>query len=286
MGAVFHQPPPDPHSAPQTPVKNISKVFVTPPASVERNIPRFLTPEISLPKTPSKSSSSFPSLAEDRQSTDPAFQVTITEDQESENEEFFDLPANDDEEVGGAASQIPGNPMPPPETPCKALQKDIFYTPRKRRHYEAADSSTSNCPTPSTQRIIQDDDVFSAPSSTKVGTPNLFSNFFPSPAETPTLRRFKDFPCQDSDLATQVLQLLDRKSVPLSSELKDEIRGMGDKNNNFTRGVIKGRDVLRTLLEKKSKEIVDLLGALAELQSERETHLVLIRQLRREHVEE
>lgn len=225
--------------------------------------------------------------------------TAAAEEDDDENEEFYDWPSSGDEELSKAASSLSSNLMPPPPpaatpaTPRKAVKTNAFSTPGQRSNDIETNSQlpmtklkfpTHKIPT------TEEDDVFTTPSTATSRTAGLFSNYnsnnMPSPAETPTPRRFKDVPgSQDSDLAMQVLQVFDRKKISLNSELKDEVRAIANKHNMYTRGVVSGRDVSRVMIKKKAEEIVELQGTIAGLEAEREVQYSLIRQLRRELVE-
>lgn len=211
------------------------------------------------------------------------------EEDDDENEEFYDWPSSDDGELRKAASNLPTNLMPPPPTtPRKAMKTDTFSTPGKRSNDNESNSlpiSKLNFTTPN--RAIEEDDVFATPNPSTPRLYGLFSNHskLPSPAETPTPRRFRDIPGQDSDLATQILQLFERRKLPLSSELKDEVRAIANKHNMYTRGVVSGREISRAMIKKKSEEIAELQGTIAGLEAEREVQYSLVRQLRQELLE-
>ena len=220
--------------------------------------------------------------------------TAAAEEDDDENEEFFDWPSSEDEELSEAASNLSHKLMPPPPiTPRKAMKTDAFSTPGKR-----SNDNETNPPMPITKlnfstrnkATIEEDDVFTTPTTATPRTPGLFSNYNknnqPSTTETPTPLRFRDIPGgQDSDLAMQVLQVFERKKISLSSELKDEVRAIANKHNMYTRGVVSGRDISRAMIKKKAEEIIELQGTIAGLEAEREVQYSLIQHLRRELVE-
>lgn len=282
---MFRNASSDPQSSPHTPVKNHS-TLVTPPATIERKDSAVGSHRIPSPSTPSKSSGSFqPLVVQNTQSSNSTIKGTAAEEDDNESEEFYDWPSSDDEELSKAATNLPSSLMPPPPTPRKAMKIDTFSTPGKRSN----DNETNSLPIPKLKfsapnNAIEEDDVFTTPNTTMPRTVGLFSNFsnLPSPAETPTPRRFRDIPGQDSDLAIQILQLFERKKLPLNSEVKDEVRAIANKHNMYTRGVVNGRDISRAMIKKKSEEIAELQGTIAGFEAEREVQYSLIRKLRQE----
>lgn len=198
-------------------------------------------------------------------------------------EEFYDWPASDDEELSKAADQASSqsqNAMPPPETPRKAIKIDSLSTPGKRRFDEMEDRGQNAWPTPMSNKKA--DDVFTTP-ATGMGGIKLFST--PGPQDTPTPARFHDVAptaTADSSLATEILKTLKSAQIQLPSNVRDDIRGMCNKQSLFTHGVIKGRDISRSLISKRDEKIVELQGTIEAMQSERETSRTVIRHLRRE----
>lgn len=296
VAAVFKNASSKPlFSSPHTPVKNHSALF-TPPTTVERsdsaNVGSSKIPPS--PSTPSRSSGNFLPLVQSTHSSNPTIKATAAaEEDDDENEEFFDWPSSDDEELS-AASNLSSKLMPPPPiTPRKAMKTDAFSTPGKRSNDDETNPlmpiSKLNF-SARNKATIEEDDVFTTPTTATPRTPGLFSNYnknnLPSPTETPMPRRFRDIPGgQDSDLAMQVLQVFERKKISLSSELKDEVRAIANKHNMYTRGVISGRDISRAMIKKKAEEIIELQGTIAGLEAEREVQYSLIQHLRRELVE-
>lgn len=223
------------------------------------------------------------------QSSNSTIKATTAEEDDDENEEFYDWPSCDDEELSKVAFNPPSNLMPPPpSTPRKAMKTDTFSTPGKRDNDNETNSlplTKLNFSTPN--RAIEEDDVFTTPNPATSRLHGLFSNYsnLPSAPETPTPRRFRDIPGQDSDLATQILQLFERKKLPLSSELKDEVRAIANRHSMYTRGVVSGREISRAVIKKKEEEIAELQGTIAGLEAEREAQYILIRQLRQKLLE-
>lgn len=72
---------------------------------------------------------------------------------------------------------------------------------------------------------------------------------------------------RDPDLATQLLQVFDRKNISLSRDVKDEVRAVAKKHDMNLRGMIKGRDFSREATAKKSEEIVKLQETIVALEA-------------------
>lgn len=197
---------------------------------------------------------------------------------DDEDEEFHDWPASEDEELTRVAERIMYNSMPPPETPRKAVKPDPFSTPGKRRYDEMSKEEAKPWLTPSTSN--KEDDIFTTPSKSPSGT-NLFAQYgLPSPLSTPTSHRFKDVTGQEPELTKEILQALQSHQVVLSPEIQNTIKSIGSKHSLFTHGIIKGRDVSRSLLLKKNEDIAKLQGEIASLQAGMENNRATIRHLR------
>ncbi|MCJ1227883.1 hypothetical protein MMC12_004542 [Toensbergia leucococca] len=249
--------------SPQTPNRHPSSVYLTPQTPYSRQRP--ISPETPTPHTPSK----------------PSSVQILSPPQQSTSEEPFDWPASDDEELSKVADRISNPPMPPPQTPRKVQKTNTLSTPGKRR-FSAIDDD-SNIPTPSTPTTGAAPDIFTTPSTNSQAL-NLFC--LPSPAETPTPNRFTNIPPmatgQDSDLATQIIRLLNSTHQHLNASTTTAIKEICHKHALFTQGVIKGRDISRSLIKKKTETITELHEKIAVLQAQWETSRAVIRHLRRE----
>lgn len=260
---------------PRTPVKLRQARFSTPQ--------KLLGPQTSPPTSPSYPSLYTPShttgISQSFASTlldDPPIQLS---DDEDEDEEFYDWPVSEEEGLSNATDRTVNSMPPPPTTPRKAPKSDPFSTPGKRRYDEMLHGGAHPWPTPSTGR--KEDDVFTTPSTSSRGT-NLFAHAgLPSPMNTPTASRFRDIPGQEPVVTTEILQALQTHQIALPSDLRDTIKSIGNKHSLFTHGVIKGRDISRSLILKKNEEIAELHGEIAALQTERETNRAVIRHLKR-----
>lgn len=261
---------------------------MNPETAVERSGLRFRNPEETLtPYTPSKSSGGVPRSFVTSTGS-PTRGATVQED--DEEDEFFDWPGTDEEELSKAASQLSHHAMPPPETPRKTAKTETFSTPGKRSYNEMASIGTTGAahPASSSTTLLQDDDIFTTPATTTTSrAPNLFTNAqLPSPAETPTHQRVSDFSPgsnEDSDLTTEILNCLTSQQFsPMTSELTDRIRTIGNRHSRHTRGVTRGRDVSRAQIVRNNETIAQLRGDIAALQADRETNKAVIRLLTRE----
>ena len=177
------------------------------------------------------------------------------------------------------ASSLKG--MPPLETPNKAPKRDALSTPGKRHFSEMRNGSEYGNPTPSTAG----DDVF-VTSAAVSACNGLFpsAHGMPSPADTPTPRRFTDLlqAGQDSELTMKVFRVLKDSGVIVNSDVKAELKGICDKYALSTRGITKGRDISRATVQAKNEEILELQETITALQAERETSRAVIRHLRRD----
>ena len=243
------------------------------------------------PYTPSKPARSAPpSTVRARGKTIDTQGTTTTAG--SSEEEFYEWPASDDEEMGKVADQAWSEessmhtaPMLPPETPRKALKSDSLSTPSKRRYEEMAevDGYAAAWPTPKTDPK-GDRDVFTTPSTSVRG--NLFAD--PAlliPGETPTPLRYRDIPpAQETELATEILVSLQTSlSAPLYAEARENIKNICNRHVMYTKGILKGRDVSRAMVKKKEEQIVELQNEIEGLKTERETNRAVVRHLRREN---
>ncbi|KAL9581872.1 MAG: hypothetical protein Q9212_003633 [Teloschistes hypoglaucus] len=211
--------------------------------------------------------------------------VTDTQSTSATEDEFYDWPASDDEDVLKELDQVSSTgTMPPPETPRKAMKTGSFTTPAKRLFSEMKNGSEDAWPTSSGTG----DDVFVTPSTSSRTT----SNGLPTPglvtpstnADTPTPRRFKD-PFQsggDSELTSEALKTLQKHGVMVNAVARAELKAVCDKHSLSARGVMRGRDISRAMVNTKNEKILELQEEIAALQAERETSRAMIRHLRRD----
>ena len=269
----------EPTNFPQTPSKTSPYLPVTPQTSSRL---RDGGPEPITPGTPSKPSNSTPSSSARGTGT----QGTTTQGSDSGEEEFYDWPASDEDELSKFADLASNaRPMPPPETPRKAIKADTLSSPGKRRYDEMAaadgDALKSSPHTPATGR--DGDDIFTTPATGTHGNGLFATGALPSPAETPTPIRYKDIlPTPESELASEVLTALQSHHVSTSPAARETLKIICNKHVLYTRGIIKGRDVSRAMAKSKDKQLMELQGEIEALKAERETNRAVIRHLRRD----
>lgn len=275
--AVLNNSRTEPPSSPQTPSKPSPYGLVTPQTSSRL---KDGSPEPTTSYTPSKTYSAPSSSARG-----DGTQVTATQGSDSE-EEFFDWPASDDDELSRVADQASnGHSMPPPETPRKAIKTDLFSTPSKRRYDEMAvddgDALKGALRTPAAER--DGDDIFTTPAAGTLGKGLFASGTIPSPAETPTPIRYKDIPPnRESELASEVLSALQNHNAAITPEARETLKSICNKHVLYTRGIMKGRDASRAVVKSKDERMTELHGDIEGLKAERETNRAVIRHLRRD----
>ncbi|KAL2042915.1 hypothetical protein N7G274_004675 [Stereocaulon virgatum] len=264
--------------SPQTPQKPSPYGLATPQTST-----RFMpaSPKITTPYTPSKTSHDVPPSYKRGDAT----QSSTTQGSDSEDE-FYDWPASDDEEMSKVADQASsGHSMPPPETPRKAVKTDMLSTPGKRTYSDMVSESGVKARTPWPKPYIEatEDDVFTTP-ATGVPSRGLFvATSLHSPAETPTPIRYKDIPpTQDSELASELLNILQNHHVSIPPEVQNSVNNICNKHVLYTRGIMRGRDISRAMVKTKDERIAELQGEIEGLKAERETNRAVIRHLRRD----
>lgn len=271
------EPRPVPHSpqspqSPKTPIKPQAERLFSMPSKVletEHNPPLAL--DRSASDSPSRETGISQHLAKSTLSIHSPDQISDDDD------EFYDWPAGNDEDQCKAADCTMKNLMPPPETPRKTIKLDPFSTPGKRSYDEMIQEGVPPWPTPSTS--TKDDDIFTTPPKSSRGT-NLFApSGLLSPLNSPTPHRFRDRSGQEPELTKEILQALQSHQVAVSPELENVIKSIGSKHSLFTHGIIKGRDVSRSLLQKKNEQIVELQDKLTILNLEREADKAAIRHM-------
>ena len=239
------------------------------------------SPEITTPYTPSKTSHNVP-LSYKR---GDATQASTTQGSDSEDE-FYDWPASDDEEMSKVADQASsGHSIPPPETPRKAVKIDMLSTPGKRTYNDMVSESgvIERPPWPKPSMEATGDDVFTTPATGAPGRGLFVATSLPSPAETPTPIRYKDIsPTQDSELASELLNVLQNHHVSIPPEVQISVKNICNKHVLYTRGIMRGRDISRAMVKTKDERIAELQGEIEGLKAERETNRAVIRHLRRD----
>lgn len=271
------EPRPMPHSpqspqTPQTPTKPHAPRLLTTPSKVLRTENGF---RVALGHSASDSPSTETGISQ--RLADSTLSVHSPHQLSDDDDEFYDWPASEEENLSRAAESTLTNPMPPPETPRKAIKLDAFSSPGKRRYDEMIQEEIPPWPTPSTS--TKDDDIFTTPPKVSRGTSLFAQSGLLSPMNSPTPHRFRDLSGQEPELTKEILQTLQSHQVVISPEVQSAIKNIGSKHSLFTHGVIKGRDVSRSLLRKKNEQISELEGKLAALQQEREVDKAAIRHL-------
>ncbi|KAI9874097.1 MAG: hypothetical protein M1830_009292 [Pleopsidium flavum] len=262
--AVLHNSRSEPRSTPQTPSR-LSGARYRPSTPEDRS--RTASPDPVTPYTPSKTHTA---------------NIRKTNTGHAEEDESYDWPASDEDELSKAADHASTTTMPPPETPRKAARTDIFTTPGKRRH-EEMENGAGGWPTPSPE------DAFTTPSTGLRGM-DLFSTGSAagllSPAETPTPQRFKDAIINGSgekfELVKDVIQTLQESFVHMDETAREAIKTVLTKHALKAQGIAKGRDISRLAIKSKDAKITELQGRIADLEAERETNRAVIRHLRRD----
>lgn len=264
--------------SPQTPNKSSPYVLITPQTSTRLKAG---SPEPITPGTPSKTYHTPSSSACGIET-----QGTTTQGSDSAEEEFFDWPASDDDELSKFADQASnGCLLPPPETPRKAIKGDIHSTPGKRRYGEmaAGDGESSKLTFQTPAPGMKGGDIFTTPAAVTPGKGLFASGTLPSPAETPTPIRYKDIPpTQESELASEVFSALQHHNASITFEARETLKSICNKHVLYTTGIMKGRDVSRAMVQSKDKRMTELQGEIEALKAERETNRAVIRHLRRD----
>lgn len=139
-----------------------------------------------------------------------------------------------------------------PESPSKAARTPQRTSPGKRKlseyTYGNSTSGSASMATPLSSR--------------STGS----SRFLPSSAElceTPTPSRYHNVLSTTSkmdlsDLAKEVTTLLEKYEVVLPNRARDELVELLDRQDLKSKGIIRGRDMLRNSLKKKDEEIARL----------------------------
>jgi hypothetical protein len=177
-----------------------------------------------------------------------------------------------------ATQPILSQPNFNPETPYKAARTSTMNSPGKRKLFEyVRDDSSSNI------------SPLATPSSSRS------SRFPPSSAEvcmTPTPSKYRNVLTADSasdmsNLAKQATAVLDKHDVVLSNKARDELLELLNTHDLKLSGTMKGRDAVRTALEKEKnnrkeeelrlrEEIVKLKEQNMNLEAHRAIHQTLI----------
>ncbi|KAI4175214.1 MAG: hypothetical protein LQ343_001750 [Gyalolechia ehrenbergii] len=272
--AVLSNSRTEPLPAPQTPTKSPhTSTFFGLQTPYTDSVKSHRSPEPSTPQTPCKSSSSLQYFGNTQNTS-----TTLS----ASDEEFFDWPASDDEDVFKAVDEASlTRGMPPPETPSKLVNTAMFSSPVKRRFSQMDDGSAIAWPTPPDPG----GDIFVTPNTgVKRDGPLISAQTLSSPVDTPTPGRFKDAlqASQDSELTSEILKVLQDSKVLVNSDVKAALKAVCDKHSLSTRGIMKGRDMSRAMVTAKNGKISELQETITTLQAERDTNRAVIRHLRRD----
>ncbi|GAB7328166.1 hypothetical protein MBLNU13_g00194t1 [Cladosporium sp. NU13] len=220
-------------------------------------------------------------------------------DHDSEDDELLQWPLTGQEEqdlIDAADSVVPA-----PETPRKAVKTGIYATPattvEKKRTLPWLQNKLDESGLPETTSVSasHQNDYLASPSKQYTKTlPPIPEQLYPP---TPTLQantpdaysksasnpgRFKDAlanpPDGTSSLTNEVLSALSDTQVP--DEVLTTLRGILNKHDLKSQGVVKGRDISRLALKAKEAKIVELQARVASLRAERELDRGVIRSLR------
>ena len=226
-----------------------------------------------LPQTPKK-----PSTAAQQPTPDTRTRKRANSSQtvDFENEDYFDWPSSDDEELAKVAAQASANPPPLFETPRKAVKTSEFASPGKRTHNEMLNEST-------TILALQEvGDVFTTPTtSTKSRT-----NGLASPSPTPAQGRSQGdqvLAPEPSSLAQEALSILRKNPATLLPPIEQELIDLLNKHDLRTQGITKGRDLSRVAVTAREKRITELQNRITGLEMERETQRQVINHLKVRH---
>lgn len=191
----------------------------------------------------------------------------------SSDEESYSWDESLDNEVGSLiGSSRLRQPVFAPTTPSKTPRTAAYTSPGKRKLDDLDDQ-----PPPYSESV-------STPQSSVTVGAAPFSSMEVS--ATPTPRRYRDVlsagpeSSQMSELASNILSILDRHDVVVPVKARDEIVASLDQTHLKTQGIIRGRDISRLALKKKDEEIKHLKERIEKLETEREMDKVVITCLR------
>jgi len=200
-------------------------------------------------------------------------QRTAGLDVSSDEEEFYDWPDSDAEELAKAVEKATEKvSMPPPETPRKTVKMTPLSTPgTMKRNYDQV-------PYPTPTKDL--DDVFSTPSTNLKGRSLFSTTGLQSPEVTPTTRRLRDMGVPE--LTNEVIDCLQNAHVGLGIDVIASVKDICKRHMLRTKGCIRGRDATRAALAAKDVQMVELQNKTATLEEEKEMMMTAMRQLRRD----
>jgi hypothetical protein len=200
----------------------------------------------------------------------------------SSDDEAYSWDESLDNEVGsllGGSSSSTTRPKQPIFTPNKAPRTATNTSPSKRKLDDVFNDDEDDKPPPYSE---------SAPTTQSSSTTASLSFSSVEVSATPTPRRYKDVLSaqgatshnQPSDLASNILSILDRHDVVVPTTARGELVASLDQHHLKTQGIIRGRDISRMALKKKDEEIQALKARIERLETEREMDKVVISCLR------
>lgn len=195
----------------------------------------------------------------------------------SSDEEAYSWDESLDNEVDnilGSSSSSTSRPRQPIFTPNKTPRTAINTSPSKRKLDDVFDDNDKPPPYSESASTTQSSSTIAPFSSSSIEV-----------SATPTPRRYKDVLSaqggaashnQPSDLASNILSVLDRHDVVVPTTASDELVALLDQHHLKTQGIIRGRDISRMALKKKDEEIQALKARVERLETEREMDKVVI----------
>ena len=213
-----------------------------------------------------------------------------------ERDESFEWSSSADDDLAEFAESLEAGAMTQDdeESPRKIAKTSPYASPSKRSHGEMlaqADAPASDIISNGTWRL--DEDVFRTPStSTKSGATGLLS-----PGLTPARVRRQLFPPPDgskhlpdeqiaeqaedpSALTLEALSILSPVRSSMSPSIEKSLVTLLNKHELRTHGIEKGRDIARTAVQAKEKNITELQQRIAALEAEKETSRMVIQHLK------
>jgi GAF domain-containing protein len=195
----------------------------------------------------------------------------------SSDEEAYSWDESLDNEVGnllGGGSSSTTRPRQPIFAPNKIPRTATNTSPSKRKLDDVFDDDDKPPPYSESATTTQSSSTTAPFSSVEVSA-------------TPTPRRYNDILSaqesashQSSDLASNILSILDRHDVVVPITARDEVVASLDQHHLKTQGIIRGRDISRMALKKKDEEIQALKARIERLETEREMDKIVISCLR------
>lgn len=266
-------------SEPDTPKKTPSK---------STQVGGLLTPGTGTGYRNASSSFARGAQAEPRRRLDFSSQQTPTKNRKSStlssDEEAYSWDESLDGEVDNLlqGSSNATQPRQPSFTPNKTPRTATNTSPSKRKLDDVFDDhdDDEDKPPPYSE---------SAPTTQSSSSNAPFSFSSVEVSATPTPRRYHDVLSakggpssqnQPSDLAMDILTILDHHDVVIPTTARDELVNSLNQHHLKTQGIIRGRDISRMALKKKDEEIQALKARIERLETEREMDKVVISCLR------